>query len=269
MHDRRMHPGAGPVVALACLALVALAACGATSSSSEQTIPASVAASPSAVETASPEPAGPTPFPAVRNTEQLLDEGTYVTSTFADPILTMTLPGTWIFFDQGPTNLQLNHGSSAHLESTMSMFVSFGRVVDPSDDHTIMKTNDLISWIEQNPHLEVIGTASPVRIAGVKGQEIDFRPVDAPLCSYFADGSRCWNLMPIIDGDPFTPANQELGTMYVVGSDPERPDEPFSYRLAVVDLDGSEVVFVWQDASAFDKTVKTFEDVLASIEVGA
>lgn len=271
MKETSLHPCARLVVALACLALVTLTACsGGNSASSNPTTSAPPVTSPSASEIASPEPAGPTEFPELRNSERPLSEGTYVTSTFADPILTMTLPGVWTFYDQGPTNLQLNMGTGVHLESNLSVFGFFGRVVDPGDDHTITETGDLISWIEQNPHLEVIGGASPVRIAGVKGREIDFRPIGAPLCTYFADGSRCWNLMPIIDGDPFTPANHELGTMYAVSSDPESPDVPFSYRLAVVDLDGSEVVFAWQeDASAFDQTVQTFEEVLSSIEVGA
>jgi hypothetical protein len=193
-----------------------------------------------------------------------------VTSTFADPILTMMLPGAWTYYDQGPTNLQINMGAGVHLESNLSLFRYFGRVIDPGDNHSITKTKDLFSWIEQNPHLEVIGKARPAQIGGVGGREIDFRPTGAPLCAYAGDGSRCWNLMPIIDGDPYTPTNMALGTMYCVGSDPESPDVPFTYRLAMVDLDGSQVVFVWQeDTSAFDETVKTFEEVLASIEVGA
>jgi hypothetical protein len=270
MNNEGLHRSAAPAVALAALTLVAFAACsGGEPASPGQTGGTPVVASPSAAETSSPEPAGPIPFPQVRNTESHLSEGTYVTSTFADPLLTMTLPGPWTLFDQGPTNLQINMGSRVHLESQLSAFSFFGRVVDPGDDHTIVETNDLISWIEQNPHLVVIGRPSSVRIGGAKGREIDFRPVDAPLCTYYSDGSRCWNLMPIIDGDPFTPENQELGTMYVVGSDPESPDVPMSYRLALLDFDGSEVVFIWQEeASAFDQTVKTFERVLASIEVG-
>lgn len=267
MKDKRLHPGADLIVALACLTLIALTGCGGgKSASSGQTTGAP--ASPTPAETESPEPTGPTPFPQLRNSERPLPEGTYVTSTFAAPTLMMTLPGDWTFADQGPTNLQINMGTGIHLESALSVFRYFGRVIDPGNDHSITKTSDLISWIEQNPHLEVIGKAGPVQIGGVGGREIDFRPSGAPLCTYFTDGSRCWNLMPLIDGDPFTPANMELGTMYVVGSDPESPEVPFSYRLAVVDFDGSEVVFIWQeDASAFDDTVKTFEEVLASIEV--
>jgi len=273
MKDRPLHRSAGLVVALACLALVT-PACGGGNSAPSTGSPAvtspSLVASPSTADTSSPEPGGPTPFPELRNTETQLSEGTYVTSTFADPILTMTLLGGWTFYDQGPTNLQVNMGTGVHLESTLSVFGFFGQVVDPGDDHSMTETRDLISWIEQNPNLEVMGRPSSVRIGGVKAREIDFRPTGAPLCTYFPDGSRCWNLMPIIDGDPFSPANQELGTMYVVSSDPDSPDVPMMYRLAVVDFDGSQVVFVWQeDASAFNRTVRTFEDVLASIEVGA
>jgi hypothetical protein len=275
MKVRPLHPVAGFVVALACLALVALTACsGETSASSGQTTGAPAATSPSRLASptaaGSPEPTGPTPFPQLRNTERPLSEGTYVTSSFAAPILTMTLPGAWTYYDQGPTNLQINMGAGVHLESNLSLFSYFGRVIDPGDNHSITTTKDLISWIEQNPHLEVTGQARPIQVGGVEGREIDFKPTGAPLCAYFADGSRCWNLMPIIDGDPYTPANMELGTMYVVSSDPESPDVPFSYRLAVVDFDGSEVVFMWQeDTSMFDETVTTFEEVLASIEAGA
>ena len=265
-NDARAHTGAGWISVLACIATIGLAACGGSSPSSGSPSASSVT-TPTASPTEEPQ-AGPSPFPEFRNTDVPLSEGTYVTSTLADPTLTMTLPGTWTFADQGPTNLQINEGTGVHLESALSLFDFFGRVIDPTDDHAITKTHDLISWIEQNPHLEVIGRASPVRIGGVKGTEIDFRPVDAPLCTYFADGSRCWNLMPLIDGDPFTPANMELGTMYVVGGDPESPGVPFTYRLAVADFGGSQVVFIWQEAaSVFDQTVKTFEDVLASIEV--
>jgi hypothetical protein len=254
-------------LASACLATIVLTACGGSSTGTTETS----ATEPVPTESATMQPeTGPTPFPDLRNSEVSLSEGTYVTSTFADPIFSMTLPGVWTFFDQGPTNLQVNKGTGVSLESNLSVFGFFGRVVDPRHDQSITKTNDLISWIEQNPHLEVTRRASPIQIGGVKGREIDFRPIGAPLCSYAQDGSRCWNLMPIIDGNPFTPENQELGTMYVVGSDVESPDDPFSYRLAVVDFGGSDVVFIWQeDASAFDQTVQTFEDVLASIEVGA
>ena len=253
-------------MALATLAATLATACGgggAPSTSPETSRTTSSTASP----TEEPQ-AGPTPFPSARNTEAPLSGGTYVTTTFGPPALSMTLPGTWTFADQGPTNLQINQGSGEHLESSLSAFDFFGRVIDPSDDHTIMKTNDLIAWLEQNPHLEVIGHAASVRIAGGKGREIDFRPIDAPPCTYFSDGSRCWNLMPLIGGDPFTPANREVGTMFVVGSDPTSPGVPFTYRLAVADVGGQQVVFIWQeDTSAFHRTVKTFESVLASIKV--
>jgi hypothetical protein len=270
--------GLGSVAALVCFALVSLTGCGgggSTSSSGPTTGASAVTSpspgsSPSPSEIASPLPTGPKEFPKLRNSERHLSEGTYVTSTFDAPVLTVTLPGDWTFYDQGPTNLQLNMGTGVHLESSLSLFNYFGRVIDPGDDHSITETSDLISWIEQHPHLEVIGKAESVHIAGFEGQEIDFRPSGMPLCTYFPDGSRCWNLMPIIDGDPFSPANQELGTMFVVSSDVESPDVPFTYRLALVDIDGSQVVFVWQeDGSVFDETVQTFEQVLASIEVGA
>ncbi len=106
----------------------------------------------------------------------------------------------------------------------------------------------------------------PVRIGDVKGREIDFRTVDAPPCTSYEDGSRCWNLIPVIDGDPFAPANMELGTMFAVGSDPQSPNVPFTYRLAVAELSDRQVVFAWQEAtSAFARTSKTFEEVPSSV----
>jgi hypothetical protein len=269
MEQARSVSGGRPVVGLALVALVSLAACGGNPASSGSTTGGS-SAGPTNSGPTSPEPTGPMVFPELRNTERHLQEGTYVTSTFSDPTLTLTLPGAWTFFDQGPTDLQLNMGTSVHLESQLLLFNFFGRVVDPGDDHSITETNDLISWIEQHPNLEVTRDATPVEVGGVEGTAIDFRPTGAPLCTYYTDGSRCWNLMPIIDGDPFTPANQELGTMFVVGGDDQSPDVMFSYRLTLVDFDGSQVVFIWQeDTSVFDQTVQTYGDVLGSIEVGA
>lgn len=265
MSERRGHVSARRMSALACLVVaIALTACSGGSSAGGANSAGS-AMTPAATPTAGPG-TGPTPFPASRNTEVPLRGGTYVTSTFADPTLTMTLPGTWTFADQGPTNLQVNQGVGVHLESTLLLFDFFGRVVDPADDRTITRTDDLIGWIEHNPHLQVVGRARSVRIGGVKGSEIDVRTVDAPPCTYYADGSRCWNLMPIIDGDPFAPANRDLGTMFAVGSDPQSPNVSFTYRLAVVELGGRQIVFAWQEAtSAFRRTVKTFEQVLSSV----
>jgi len=42
---------------------------------------------------------------------------------------------------------------------------------------------------------------------------------------------------------------------------------PFSYRLVLVDFGDSQVVFTWQDAqSSFDGSVRTFDEVVASVE---
>ncbi len=54
--------------------------------------------------------------------------------------------------------------------------------------------------------------------------------------------------------------------MFAVGSDPQSPNVPFTYRLAVAELGDRQVVFAWQEAtSAFARTSKTFEEVPSSV----
>src|SRR5947207_1922035 len=114
---RWAHQGTGRIIAMACVASIALSACGGGGGSSSSRPSARTTASaaqptattptPTASATES-SPAGTTSFPAQRNTEVPLSEGTYVTTTFAEPALTMTLPGPWTFYDQGPTDIQIN-----------------------------------------------------------------------------------------------------------------------------------------------------------------
>jgi hypothetical protein len=181
----------------------------------------------------------------------------------------LAFEGPWTMYDNDSNYLQINKGSdfTQGVHQTLTVFQYHGKGVSPADNHSLVAAPDLLAWLQQNPHLKVTRTAA-VTVGGSPGTEVDLHAVNPPDCAYYADGSKCWNLTPMIDGDPFSPDAQQAGDMLVVGSDlPGNGGGDLPTRLVLAQHGGASYVFFWVDAAdSFTTSVADFETVLSTVQ---
>ncbi len=242
---------------------IVMTACGGGGSTNATTNVQGDSGPPTVVPSASPSvDPGPQLFPP---TGGIFAGDTY-TSVMTDPSITMTLPGTWSMFGQSANFVAPEVGSGGYTMTEFYVFKFDGRVVDPKDNETIVHTQDLIGWLRTNPHIRFLTRPKPATVGGARGRVFDIEAVNAPDCAYFHDGTRCWNLLPMIEGNPYSPTAVGNAGMLVIGPglDPsiQAPD-----RFWLLNVHGQDMGIVWQDdAPTFKDSVKNFETILKSVE---
>lgn len=203
--------------------------------------------SPEAAETTTAPQVLPTGGP----TGRALLPGTYVTGRF-EPKVTFTLedqPGArWRADGDLPDVMSIAKEQNAFLT-----FLKPSQVIDPTTQEPVAVPADLVTWLQNNPNLEV-GEPTPATIGGVSGTQLDVSgviPEPRQRCGIGGDDPPCVAIAPISEGAPFIFIEDTLA------------------RITVLEVNGEAIMVAIEDQSeTYEEFLSQAEQVLDTVGFG-